>query len=139
MPEYIFKHPKREKYISIVQTMNEEHSYTDKAGIKWERVFTVPQAVVKEIIDEFNSHQYVDITKRKKGNVGDLLDFSEELSMKRAQKTDNGRDPVKDKFYDDWSAKRHGRIHPEDNREVRPKSVEPRTRSVKRARAKRAK
>lgn len=132
MPEYIYKHPKREKYVFVIQTMNEEHTFADASGTKWERVFTVPQAVVKERIDEFNSHQYVDITKRKKGTVGDLLDFSEELSAKRAQNTDNGRDPVKDKFYDDWSAKRHGRIHPEDHREAKDKP-KPRARNSKKS------
>lgn len=121
MPSYIYKHPKKEKYIEVVQSMNETHEFFDEDGLPWERVFTSPQAVVKERIDEFNSHQYVDITKRKKGNIGDLMDFSEELAAKRASRTDDGRDPVKDKFYDNWSAKRHGRIHPEDTRDTKPK------------------
>lgn len=116
MPEYIYKHPKKPKYISIIQTMSEEHAFTDESGVKWERQYTIPQAVIKETINPFNSKQYVDITKRKKGNVGDLMDFSEELSNKRKQETEDGIDPVTTQFHDDWSKKRHGRIHPDDHR-----------------------
>jgi hypothetical protein len=116
VPIYIFKHPKKGKYIEVVQKMNDEHKYTDEKGVEWERVYTVPQAAVKEGLDHRNPNTFVNATKNMKGNLGDITDLSQELSDKRANESDSGRDPLKDKFFDKWSEKRKGKVHPEDNR-----------------------
>lgn len=43
--------------------------------------------------------------------MGDLWDRSQELSEKR-KKLYGGEDPVKKKYYDNWSKKRKGKVHP---------------------------
>jgi hypothetical protein len=43
--------------------------------------------------------------------MGDLWDRSQELSDKR-KKLYSGEDPVKKKYYKDWSKKRKGKVHP---------------------------
>ena len=40
MPSYIYKHPEEEKYIEVIQSMNEEHIYFDESGLQWQRVWT---------------------------------------------------------------------------------------------------
>lgn len=122
MPCYIYKHPKKEKYIELIQSMSEPHTYFDDKGIEWERVWTVPQAKVPLNIDINNPKDFAFKTKHTKGNLGDLFDRSKELGDKRAsQNDDNGRDPIKDKFFDQWSAKRHGKKHTEDDRPQKKK------------------
>ena len=39
MPIYVYKHPDKENYIEVVQSMNDVHEYTDKDNLKWKRVF----------------------------------------------------------------------------------------------------
>jgi len=117
MPFYIYKHPKKDKYIEVLQGMNDEHKYLDEKGLEWPRVYTVPQAKVPLNIDPNNPKDFAYQTGRAKGSVGDLFDRSQELGAKRAHENDtNGRDPVKDKFLDDWSKKRKGKKHTEDDR-----------------------
>ena len=115
MPEYIYKHPDKSEYTSIIQGMNEEHVYIDEDSVQWERVLFAPNMNVDENIDPFNKNQYIEKTKNMKGSVGDLMDHSRELSEKRAS-TYGGEDPVKRKYLDDWSQKRGGMAHPQDNK-----------------------
>jgi hypothetical protein len=42
--------------------------------------------------------------------MGDLWDRSAELSAKRKDKM--GKDPVKEKYFENWSKKRKGKKHP---------------------------
>lgn len=114
MPEYIYKHPDKEEYISIIQSMNEEHSYQDDDGLSWKRVLTCPKLNIDSDVDPFSQRQYLDKTSNMKGSVGDLMDQSRELSEKRAA-IYGGEDPIKRKKLDDWSAKRGGMIHPKDS------------------------
>jgi len=85
MPIYIFKNPKTEEYKEIVQTMNEEHIYIDEFGLEWNRVFTIPHASIDTKEDAWNHNQFVEKTGKMKGTVGDVLDYSAELSSKRAE------------------------------------------------------
>ena len=122
MPSYVYKHPRKGKYVEVIQTMTEQHIYIDSFGVNWDRVFVSPQALIKDYIDPFSGEQYVEATKNKKGSVGDLQDLSEELYHKRMKSSPDGRDKVIDAFYDSWSKKRCGRKHPEDTR-VKKKEV----------------
>lgn len=115
MPEYIYKHPEKEEYVSIIQGMNEKHIYIDKESVEWQRVLFAPNMNIDENIDPFNKNQYIEKTKNMKGSVGDLMDHSRELSEKRAA-TYGGEDPIKRKYLDDWSQKRGGMTHPEDKK-----------------------
>ena len=96
MPIYVYKHPEKEEYIEILQGMNDEHVY-EQDGLAWERVFLAPNASIDSDIDPFNGRQFVDNTAAKKGTMGDMLDYSKELSQKRAEKN-GGVDPVKQKY-----------------------------------------
>ena len=54
MPLYLFKNPKTNKIISVFQAMNDDHSYSEN-GIKYERIFTVPNASIDSQIDPNSS------------------------------------------------------------------------------------
>ena len=112
MPIYVYKHPKKEEYIEVLQGMNDEHVY-EQDGLAWERVFLAPNASIDSDVDPFNGRQFVDTTAAKKGTMGDMMDYSKELSMKRASKN-GGVDPVKEKYYKKYSDERNGTKHPQD-------------------------
>ncbi|HBX65816.1 MAG TPA: hypothetical protein DEG32_06555 [Balneolaceae bacterium] len=115
MPIYVYKHPEQEEYREVFQGMNDEHVYSE-GGVEWQRVFLSPNASVSASIDPFNRQQYIDATYQKKGTVGDMMDLSAELSAKRAEKT-GGKDPIKEKFYDNYAKERGGAEHPQRIRE----------------------
>jgi hypothetical protein len=60
-----------------------------------------------------SEQDFVRVTSSQRGNVGDLFDRSKELSEKR-QKI-YGKDPVKNKYFKDWSKKRGGKKHPKSH------------------------
>ena len=114
MPIYIYHNIQTDEYVEVVQRMNETHQYSGIAGDEncWKRVFTVPNASIDSHVDPFSSKQFVDKTQNKKGTYGDLLDRSAEMSDKRACLA-GGKDPVKEKYFSDYSAKRRGAKHPD--------------------------
>jgi hypothetical protein len=62
---------------------------------------------------ESTKTDFAEYTKNHRGTIGDLWDRSAELSEKRSKIY--GKDPVKDKYFKDWSKKRKGKKHPLDN------------------------
>lgn len=106
MPIYLFKNPKTGKVVSVFQQMNEDHTYSQD-GIKYERVFTVPNAQIDADIDLDSSEKFVEKTGRMKGTLGEIWDYSQELSNKRAEKN-GGIDPVRQKAEEKYSKKRRG-------------------------------
>lgn len=86
--------------------MNEEHTYSD-GEIKYERVFTVPNAQIDSDIDLDSSDKFVEKTGKMKGTLGEIWDYSQELSDKRAAKN-GGIDPVRQKAEEKYSKKRKG-------------------------------
>ena len=113
MPLYLFEHPETGETIEVVQKMSDPHEYTDKNGVKWARVWQTPNAMIDSDIDPFNQRQWNEKTAKGKGTVGDLWDRSAELSEKRKKVL--GHDPIKDKHFKDYSKKRRGIRHPNDN------------------------
>lgn len=112
MPVYIYKNPKTEEIKEIVQSVHDKHEYSEN-GLKWERVFTLPQVNTQEKLNENSTEKdFARVTGSQKGSVGDLWDRSKELSDKR--KKIYGEDKVKKKYFEDWSKKRKGKIHPKD-------------------------
>jgi len=109
MPIYIYKHPTEEEYEEVVQSMNDTHTYS-KDGVEWERVFFAPNMAVSASDDPFSANNYVEKTANMKGTVGDLLDYSAELSERRAE-ANGGVDPVKQKTLEDYSKKTGGKKH----------------------------
>ena len=113
MPVYSFQHPETEEVIDVVQRMKDVHEYVDDDGVKWQRIFSVPNANADVNIDPFNAQAFNDKNRLSNASYGDLVKQSEEASLRRADKN-SGVDPVKKKYFKDWSAKRDGKKHPQD-------------------------
>lgn len=90
---YVYQHPDTGEIVEVSQGMNDEHVYVVD-GVKWNRIFTVPNASIDTKIDPFSSKDFAQKTL-KKGTMGDLFDRSRELSEKRKDK--EGYDPVEKK------------------------------------------
>ena len=98
MPEYIYEHPNTHDTIEIMQGMNDSHEYIDDNGLEWKRVFSAPNANFDTQVDPFSQSDYRKATENKKGTLGDLMDYSKDLSEQRAQKA-GGIDPVAEKHH----------------------------------------
>ena len=105
MPLYLFKNPKTNKIVSVFQAMNDDHSYSEN-GIKYERIFTVPNASIDSQIDPNSSQQFVEKTGKMKGTLGEIWDYSKEMSEKRSKVT--GVDPIRERSEVAYSKKRRG-------------------------------
>ncbi|MAF24573.1 hypothetical protein CL634_03220 [bacterium] len=112
MPIYLFQNPKTKEIVEVIQKMKEPHKYTDEEGIKHNRIYTAPNASVDTQIDPFSSREFVDKTKGKGATMGELWNASEEASKKREKIL--GKDPVKEKYFKNYSKKRRGMKHEND-------------------------
>ena len=56
MPEYVYKHPKKEQYIELVQSVNDEHIFYDEDGLKWDRVYSPINFSTHSKIDAFDTN-----------------------------------------------------------------------------------
>lgn len=118
MPLYLYHHPEDEnKIVEVLQSMNEEHVYFED-NIQWVRVWTKPTASIDAKYDPFSTQDFIEKTGKKKGNYGNLVDLSKELSDKR--ETVAGKDFMKEKYMQDWSKKRNGKkyINPNEVKAV---------------------
>jgi hypothetical protein len=122
MPIYVYKHPTEERYEEVVQGMSDDHTFSEE-GVEWQRVFLSPNAAISSTLDPFSRNSFVEKTANMKGTVGDMMDYSAELSEKRAERL-GGEDPVKRKCFNEYE-KLVGKKHVED----KPKSIE--TKDVK--------
>lgn len=117
MAIYIFQNPQNENdIIEIIMSVNDSHEFS-KDGIKWNRIFTVPNASVSSStnLNPNDSKAFVELTKNKKGSYGDLLDLSKELSQKREKQM--GKDAIREQNFKEYSDKRNGKIHPIQRKE----------------------
>ena len=112
MPIYTYKHPETDEHIDVVQGMNEDHVYHDESGLEWKRVYSIPNASIDTKDDAWNHNGFVEKTGKMKGTVGDVLDYSSELSQRRAE-SNGGEDPVKRKAFNDYE-KKVGKKHISD-------------------------
>ena len=108
MPIYSYENPNTGDIIEIVQSMHDEHEYTDDNGVSWNRIFSIPNTTIDSDIDPFSTRSFLDKTNSR-GSVGDLMERSKELSDKRKNKL--GYDPVQKKYFENYSKKRNGRKH----------------------------
>ena len=106
MPEYLFENPETGEIISVIQGIDEEHTYSEE-GKKFARIFTIPNASIDSSPDPFSSQRFNEKTKNMKGSMGDMWDYSKELSQKRKEIA-GGEDPVRKKAEKDYSKKRKG-------------------------------
>lgn len=114
MPEYIFENPETGEQVSVIQGVHDKHTY-EVNGKSYDRVFTSPNASVDKLsqIDPNNSREFVEKTKGKKMTYGEMWDTSAELSSKRESK--DGKDSIKEKYFDNHSKVRKGLKHFKDN------------------------
>lgn len=122
MPIYLFSNPKTKEVKSIYQDMNIEHTYFED-GIAFERIYTVPNATIDSKIDPFSSRKFIEKTGAMKGTLGEIWDYSKELSDQRAKST-NGQDNVRAKAESRYSKRRKGlkykeKIKPSEAPQVR--------------------
>jgi hypothetical protein len=113
MPEYLFENPDTGEVISVTQGIDEEHAFSQD-GKKFNRVFTVPNAAIDSEVDPFSSNQFNEKTKNMKGTMGDMWDYSKELSEKRKQ-SHGGEDPIRKKAEKKYSEKRRGMKYKENS------------------------
>ena len=74
----------------------------------WERVYEIPQISMgnstAKRVDPYNHNEFVERTGKMKGNFGNMIDYSRELSEKRAA-DHGGVDPVKKKYFKNYEKK----------------------------------
>jgi len=119
MAIYTFFNPQTNEYKDIIMSMNDKHEYIDNNGFKWERIFHIPNTSIDTICDPHSAKDFLKVTKKMR-TYGDVLDKSAELSEKRGGKDD----PIKSKYYDDYSKKRNGTLHPDKVRESSIKTLD---------------
>ncbi len=115
MPNYLFQNGNQ--IHEVFFHMNDAKVYNGPNGDQpnqWKRVWTKPQASIDTKVDPYSSKDFVKATN-KKGTVGDLWDRSKELSQVRADK--DGLDPVRQQYFKNFSKRRHGKKHPEQQRQ----------------------
>lgn len=124
MPIYTYKRQSTDEYKDIFQSMNDKHEYFGESGDEndWIRVFYSPNASIDTSIDPFSSKDFNNRTASKKGTVGDMLDYSKEMSQKRADLA-GGKDPIKEKYFENYSKERNGAKHLEQMKSFESKSV----------------
>ena len=120
---YQFKNKKTGKIVDIVMSMKDYKPYRGKSDneVHWERVYDVPQVNIGNatVVDPFNNKAFVNKTGGMTGKYGDLLDYSSELSDRRAALA-GGEDPLKRKYFHDYKKKTNGKKHIKDI----PKKIE---------------
>lgn len=107
---YIYENPVSGEQIEVSQGMNDVHEFIDEAGLKWNRVFTIPNASIDTKIDPFSNEAFLNKTS-KGGTVGDLIDRSKELSQIRKDK--RGYDPILQKEIKNYK-KKYKVAHPSE-------------------------
>ena len=97
--------------------MNDSKVYNGPSGKevgKWKRIWTKPLSATDTHVDPYSPKDFIKATN-KEGSVGDLFDRSAELSAKRTEK--EGRDPLKEGFFKNYSRTHKGAQHPEQKRQ----------------------
>lgn len=125
MPSYLFARVgKPRETTDRFYSMNEAPSIgaviVDEGGVSWKRVVTKPQASFDTKVDAYSAKDFAKATN-KKGSIGDLWDRSAELSAKRTDK--DGEDIVENRFFENYSKKRHGKKHPRQARAEASKAL----------------
>ncbi len=110
MPIYLFQNPTTGEIREFIFSMNDEKRVFQD-NVEWERVFTRPNSSIDTEVDPFSPKDFVKATT-KPDTYGAMMDRSAELSERRKEKN-GGIDPVKEKYYQDYSTTRKGAKHPD--------------------------
>lgn len=122
MPLYVFENPNTGSNIEVFFHMDDKKEYIDEDGLKWNRVLLSPQLNTEASIDPWSNDDFVNKTSNTKGSIGDLMDRSNELSLKRAEEY-GGVDPIKEKYYKKYSDERNGAKHMDQMKKFENKDV----------------
>jgi len=106
MPIYSYIDDDSGETYDIVQGMNDVHEYYHN-GKKLRRLYFAPNAAMD--MNANSESSFIEKSARMKGTVGDLQDYSKELSEKRG----GFNDPVRQEYYKNYSKKRKGVSHPD--------------------------
>jgi hypothetical protein len=117
MPNYAFQNTETEEVQEMFYHMTDAPavgSIVELDGQSWKRLFTIPHSAPNGIkaIDPYSQKAFREKTGAMKGTVGDMWALSAEMSARRAEK--DGGDKVKQKFFNDYSARKHGVKHTEE-------------------------
>ena len=119
---YTFRNTKTDEIKEVEMPMKDYKPYKGENGNEdfWERIYDIPQVNIgdSKTEDPFNTNSFIDKTSRLKGSYGDIMDYSAELSEKRAA-LNGGEDPIKRKHFDNYE-KKTGKKHLQD----KPKKIE---------------
>jgi hypothetical protein len=118
---YIYQNPITNEIKEVFQKMNDIHEYIEN-NIKWNRLFTSPNASIDNNWDHNSPRDFVEKSAKKRGTVQDLWNKSAELSQKRTK--ERGIDAIKESHLKNWSKKRNNRRVPEHIKQgISPKDV----------------
>jgi len=115
MPIYSYRNGLTGEERDIVQRMNDTHEYHGENGEEgvWKRLYRPIRAAFGMSVDPNNPKAFIEKTGKQKGTYGDLIEQSKELSEKRAAQH-GGIDPVKEKYFKEYSEARNGAKHSEE-------------------------
>lgn len=114
MPIYTYENIETGELVDVIQGMNDTHEYNGENDSEiglWRRVYYSPNMSMDTEVDPFDINSFKSSTINKKDSYNDLFARSKEASERRASKL--GFDPVKEKYYKDYSAQRNGAVHPD--------------------------
>jgi hypothetical protein len=123
MPIYSYIDDDTGEIHDVVQGMNDPHEHYIN-GKKLRRIFYVPNASIDTNVT--SEAAFVEKTAKMRGTIGDIQDYSKELSEKRG----GFNDPIRQQYYKDYSSKRKGAKHPDiikKQRKNRIKKLETKT------------
>jgi len=124
---YLFHNKETDEYREIEMSMKEYAPYRGENDNEdcWERIYETPQISMghstSKTVDPYSQNEFVERTGKMKGNFGNMMDYSKELSEKRA-KDHGGVDPVKKKYFKNYE-KKTGKKHLRDKKTYESKNV----------------
>lgn len=124
---YLFHNKETDEYREIEMSMKDYAPYRGKNNDEdcWERIYETPQISMgnstSKTVDPYSQNEFVERTGKMKGNFGNMMDYSKELSEKRA-KDHGGVDPVKKKYFKNYE-KKTGKKHLRDKKTYESKNV----------------
>lgn len=125
MPLYLYENKQTGEVLEVLQGMNDVHEYHGEDGTEkglWRRVYVNPCLSTDTKVDPFDKGSFMNSTLSKNDTFGDLQNRAAEASEARAQKL--GKDPIKEKYYSDYSKKTNGKLHPNQQKEKFKKAIE---------------
>ena len=124
---YLFHNKETDEYLEVEMKMKDYAPYRGENSDEdcWERVYEIPQISMghstSKTVNPYSQNEFVERTGKMKGNFGNMLAYSKELSEKRAA-DHGGVDPVKKKYFKNYE-KKTGKKHLADRKPYESKNV----------------